>query len=138
VEQANHIFGRAAWRRLAVVFALAAVLVRAVVPVGWMPSTQLSSGVPIVICTVSGEQHILLDADGHPIPGGEKHDANRGQAPCAFAAVASLGAPSLSSFPVPILVEVGKVHFVHDAARVHRAIRTSWQSRAPPRVASTV
>jgi len=128
-----------AWRRYAVVFALAAMILRAVVPTGWMPGAQvLSGGVPIVVCTLTGEKHIVLDAGGQPVPSDRQHESGGDQAPCAFAAVASLAPPVAAVAFIPILIESPPAA---SAARIEvprPAPKTAWQSRAPPRELSAV
>jgi hypothetical protein len=68
--------------------ALTAMLLRALLPAGWMPNPDGLAGAPLVICSMSGAQH------AHPA-------TNRGHAPqdnsgkiCPFAAAAHL-APAL-------------------------------------------
>lgn len=130
--------GLSAWRRFAAVTTLVAILLRAVVPVGWMPSTQLSVGVPIVICTGNGEKQIILDGNGRPIPAGEHQDSNDTQRPCAFVAVASLTPPTPTSVPAPISIETAVVEFSESAAAGRHVPRSPWQSRGPPRAVSTI
>lgn len=55
-----------AFRSLAVLLVLCAVVLRAGIPAGWMPSPQASFAAPLVICTADGA-HLLAPAqDGKP------------------------------------------------------------------------
>ena len=56
-------------QRLAILVLLA-LLVRAVVPVGFMlaPLHAGSAGITVVICTEHGTQALVLDEDGEPLP----------------------------------------------------------------------
>ncbi|HEX4080899.1 MAG TPA: hypothetical protein VHX61_18710 [Rhizomicrobium sp.] len=76
-----------AFRSLAATLALAAMLLRAMLPAGWMPNPDGLAGAPLVIC--SGVQH------AHPlrIPG-QAPQNNSGKI-CPFAAAAHLVAPQL-------------------------------------------
>jgi Protein of unknown function (DUF2946) len=132
VEQIAERTGLRAWRRTAVVLALAAMMVRAVLPAGWMPSSQgLASGAPIVICTQTGEKHIVLDAHGKPVPA-EQQDENPSHPPCAFAAAAALSLPTVSAEIAPILAVAAATVVAKPAAPTHVAISRAWRSRAPP------
>lgn len=74
-------------RTYAVQFALVAMLLRALVPAGWMPVA--SQGVPLVVCTAQGLQ--TIDIGTHKpadhAPARTSHDV------CPFAAAASLAPP---------------------------------------------
>jgi len=72
----------ALYRSASLSLALAAMLLRAVLPDGWMPSVQVG-GAFFTICSVERGHH-----DGKTLPTeGHVH------APCAFAAVSSLAPP---------------------------------------------
>ena len=71
--------------RAMVYLALAAMMLRALTPAGWMPAAPGQSGVPITICTMHGPMRMAMDADHSPLPvkqqdNGRKHDI------CPFAA----------------------------------------------------
>jgi len=70
-------------RHVGLHLALAAMLVRALVPDGWMPNTAGTPGIPFAICTVNGPV-LLGRADG----GTGKHAPNDAQHMdvCPFAA----------------------------------------------------
>ncbi|WP_293906906.1 DUF2946 family protein [Phenylobacterium sp.] len=69
---------------------LAAVMLRAATPAGWMPNPQGATGAPFVICTGTGSQLLELDGQGKPTtPESGKH-----RELCAFAGHHSAPAPT--------------------------------------------
>jgi hypothetical protein len=115
------------FRHAFVHLALAALIVRAFLPTGWMPNPQGPAESMFVICTMDGP---VQATDGKTLPG---KDDPRAHETCPFAAAASLAppmdfirlaAPELSRSPAPrILV----------AALSARAPPfTQPASRAPP------
>lgn len=116
------------------------MLLRAILPVGWMPSGQTTGAHYIVVCTQMGGTQIAVDADGHRIPTPDKQDSSGGGAhpPCAFAAMAGLALPVVAAAVMPSQIvhdldaDLG-VSFALDSAR-----SAPWQSRAPPAVAHLI
>ncbi|MCE9520973.1 MAG: hypothetical protein K8S25_00910 [Alphaproteobacteria bacterium] len=138
-RKSSYSLGMTAWRRYAAIFALTALMLRAFVPVGWMPSAQaFTGGAPIVVCTLTGEKHIVLDADGKPLPDGQQQESDSDQAPCAFAAVASLAPPAATIAIVPTLTEASSAVAFDRIVAARPAPKTAWQSRAPPSDLSVV
>lgn len=124
IERLTH--NATAWRYAAIV-ALVALLVRALVPVGWMPAGASTQGAEIVICTLSGMKHIAVDDQTSGDP--QKHSES--QAPCAFAAMASLAPPvSQQVFVAPRDVWARKL--TPFAAHFASSDVTPWYSRGPP------
>jgi len=86
-------------RNALTLLALAAMLLRAAIPAGWMPSARADAF--LALCTADGLVHVLapgaapLDGPAAPAP----HAA--APADCAFAGVAALGAPS-PDFQLPL------------------------------------
>ena len=72
-------------KQFAVSLALAAMLLRALLPDGWMPASA-GSGTPFVICSVDG---VHTGGKGTPTQPSREHG------PCAFASVAPLSPPAL-------------------------------------------
>jgi len=101
-------------RQLAVSLALCAMLLRALPPDGWMPSTT-ASGAPFEICSVDG----VHTGGKAPAPAQER---NHG-APCAFAAAGHLTPPTLAANAPAV-----PVAFLH----VARAETAKLAPRAPP------
>ena len=69
-------------RSIALSLALCAMVLRALLPDGWMPAAN-AAGPPFVICSVDGTHH-----------NGKAPADQRTHAPCAFAAAAPLSLPS--------------------------------------------
>ena len=80
---------RATFRSIAVSLALCAMVLRALLPDGWMPAANAAeTGTPFVICSVDGAHH-----DGKA----PKDAQQRTHAPCAFAAAAPLSPPATAA-----------------------------------------
>jgi hypothetical protein len=84
-------------RFAAVHLALAAMVLRALLPAGWMPGA--SAGTPLVVCTMNGPEQIVLGADGKPLKHQPSQDDARHHEMCPFAAAASLATPSAPATP---------------------------------------
>jgi len=74
----------AVFRSFAVTLALSAMLLRAVLPAGWMPNLAGPGDVPLVICSVDGAHHL----PPHEPARGDDHS-------CPFAVMAHLAPPQL-------------------------------------------
>ncbi|HWY60700.1 MAG TPA: DUF2946 family protein [Rhizomicrobium sp.] len=98
--------------RLAVVhLALVALLLRALLPTGWMPNPAGAAGAPFIICTLDGPA-LAVDGKGHK----QTPDDPRSHESCPFAAAASLAppvgfvrlvAPELTRSPAPRTLAAG-------------------------------
>ena len=77
---------------------LAAVLLRALIPVGYMPDFGAAAkGVfKVVICSANGFKSVVVDKDGHKIP--DHSDSTQDQ-PCAFSGIAVAALPSIEAGP---------------------------------------
>jgi hypothetical protein len=86
---------RAVCKSAAVHFVLVAMLLRALLPAGWMPAAiTRADASPFVICTVDGPLHA-------PAKHEPAHD--RSSAPCVFAAAAPLSSPAAHVLaPLPV------------------------------------
>ena len=90
-------------------FLLAALLLRALVPLGWMPGLAQLGEASWIICTADGQ--IL-----HGVPG--KDDAaGHHQQPCAFAAAHVMAPPQVHAFAEPQL-QVSAPGYVPETVRV--------------------
>ena len=116
-------------RNFAVQLALAAMLLRALAPAGWMPAT--TPGISLVVCTAQGLQTIHL---GSQEPA--NHAPMRAHDVCPFAAAANLAPPQLAdSIVSPTLI--ASVIAIHDR-RADPASAAQFQPhspRAPPTIA---
>jgi hypothetical protein len=120
--------------RLTVIhLALAAMMVRALLPAGWMPSASAASF--ITICTMDGISKIALDANGRPVKhapaqGDTRHDI------CPFAAAPHFATtpPALAVSAPSVIVVLAQTPAVFASA--HPVARYAAQSpRAPPAIA---
>lgn len=84
-------------RFAAVHLALAAMVLRALLPAGWMPGA--SAGTPLVVCTMNGLEQIVLGADGKPLKHQPSQDGALHHEMCPFAAAAHLASPSAPAEP---------------------------------------
>lgn len=76
--------------RLALYALLAAMMLRALVPAGWMPASDpLSGGAYIVICTSSGMKTIQVDGNGVPVEHNDESAATPDH--CAFGNTVAFG-----------------------------------------------
>jgi hypothetical protein len=120
------------WRSAALSLALAAMMLRGLMPVGWMPASQ-GSGSLVVLCTLSGPVHVYLGTDGQPHNPKPSHgDSGRVEA-CPFA-----GAPhfALLAGPPPALGTIVSVPrpglLVRREAALGRSQFSLHAPRAPP------
>jgi len=122
----------ATFARPAFALALAAMLLRALLPAGWMPSTGLTPAL-ITICTMDGPQRVAPPDSGKPAP--DQHTHDRANAPCAFAAAA----PFAPLTETPILLapraSADKSGIVLASAIAVRLAKSAHSPRAPPTLA---
>jgi hypothetical protein len=109
--------------------ALVAMLLRALLPVGWMPDAADHSDAPFVICTVNGPVHAVH------VPDGQKHNQDDGRQNdvCPFAASVHLATPAAVASVAPS-TQIAVFAFVPSPVRaVRAATRYALSSpRAPP------
>lgn len=108
--------------------ALVAMLLRALLPAGWMPAAITSANAsPFVICTMDGPLH----------PAPARHDPSsdhdRTNTPCMFAAAAHLAPPLADVAPLPLPQFVQPIRFAHshDDVVANASFRPN-SARAPP------
>lgn len=109
-------------RSAAVALALIAMLLRALLPDGWMPSGESA---PFTICSVVIAHH----AGGKP----SKPEQEHRHAPCAFAAAAPLAPPAITALTFgisarPVAISSGFTDDRATSSSQHRANA----ARAPP------
>jgi hypothetical protein len=103
---------------------LAALLLRAMVPLGWMPGTAQLGQAAWIICTAAGDIQ-------HGAPG--KDDSHQQhQQPCAFGAAHAMASPQTASFAAPLLQRVAFETSAAPAAIRIAAPFTPQAPRAPP------
>jgi hypothetical protein len=113
-------------------FALAAIVLRAIVPVGWMPGTS-ESGTPIILCTAQGLLEIAVGADGKPVDQGEQESAPHAP-PCVFGANANFTTPPDTFEPAPSPAYVQATLGFEPESRPVRIYLRPQQARAPPAI----
>jgi hypothetical protein len=112
----------AAFRSLAATLALAAMLMRGLLPAGWMPNPDGAAGSPIIICTMGGPQHV------HPTHA-PRDDSGK---VCPFAVMAHLAAaasPAALALPAFTISPPAAVA-TYDWQPTRPA--QAYSSRAPP------
>jgi Protein of unknown function (DUF2946) len=115
------------FRRVAVHLALIALMLRALLPAGWMPNPGGANGAPFVICTMDGPLK-ALDAKGKPI----RHDP-RDRDACPFAAAAHLAPPAeLASLALPAFAAGAAAAPSQPVPATARAHYDPQSPRAPP------
>jgi Protein of unknown function (DUF2946) len=115
------------FRRAAVHLALIALMLRALLPAGWMPDPGGANGAPLVICTMDGPLK-ALDAEGKPI----RHDPRDHEA-CPFAAAAHLAPPAEpASLALPASAAGPAAAPVQPVPVTARAPYQPQSPRAPP------
>jgi len=111
--------------------ALVAILLRALLPAGWMPNPSGAAGTPLVVCTMDGPGHMMAEDK----PAKPQHDRNgdHDHQVCPFAAAPHLVTPAIASaLPLPSMVASTVLQFATFNA-AERALRHTPQSpRAPP------
>jgi hypothetical protein len=114
------------------VLLLAAFMLRALIPTGWMPQSSDTDGMTLVICTVAGLQEITLGPDGHPPPSDDSSQANAGHDPCPFASAVKFTPPALAAILVPPNDVVGVAPVAQEPIPPSATHLRLAESRAPP------
>jgi hypothetical protein len=102
---------------------LIALLLRALVPLGWMPGSAALGQSVFIICAADGSVT-------HGTPG--KDDAGSRHEPCAFAAAHVMAPPEAGAFALPLLQATAMDHMAAPAILRVAAAFTPQAPRAPP------
>jgi len=114
-------------RHTLVHIALAALILRAFLPTGWMPNPQGPAESAFVICTMDGP---VQATDGKALPG---KDDPRAHETCPFAAAASLAPPmDFVRLAAPELSRQAAPRTTTAGLDAHAAPFARPSSRAPP------
>jgi hypothetical protein len=119
----------------AVYLALAAMMLRALIPAGWMPQTSPQHAALFVICTTQGMQQIALGDDGKALPAApHQQDGDASHAVCPFAVAGAHSAPPLAvaALPAPSLAAAFVAAPVVDVASRDSRGYAPQTARAPP------
>ena len=119
-------------RPFAIWLALLPLLLRAAIPVGWMPET--AGGTTLVICTAQGLSTIILDHDGKPVEPTKEDGSEHETAPCIFGATAHYFAPDFGQSHLVRFAEFDRLLLVRSDSRLSRVALGPQQARAPPRI----
>src|SRR5208282_1654683 len=117
---------KSVFRSFAATLALSAMLVRALLPAGWMPNPAGPDDAPLVICSVDGLHHAP-----------PAHDPARGQQDehgftCPFAAAAHLAPPHLPPAVLPPISTAWLVPPVAVAVAISSPHDPGHAPRGPP------
>jgi hypothetical protein len=113
-------------RTALIFFALLALTVRGMMPVGFMPGAERFS---LVICTATGAQTIDVDAGFNP--GKVPHNGDEGNH-CPFAPLLSSALTTVPPFIAAPLEAGLRVDILKPVLLARTAQPHSWNSRAPP------
>ena len=120
-----------AFRTALIFLALAAIALRAIIPVGWMPGSS-ADGTAVVLCTSQGLIEVILGEDGKPIDPAERDEASHDGTPCVFAATAHFSAPPDRFEAAPTISHGEPVSFGELGQPPAGPAITPAQARAPP------
>jgi len=131
------------FRRVAVTLALGAMLLRALLPTGWMPNPAGFATSPLIICLMdmpsAAAQAMDMSMSGmdmHAHGGSHDHGTQQNNETCPFAAAPHIAAPiAIADLAPPSTLS----HFVVHEAAGHSIIGTGryqpQSPRAPPEIA---
>jgi len=113
--------------------ALAALMLRALMPDGWMPNTALAGGMPIALCTIDGPVNLVVGLDGKPAPQDPAHNDGRHVDVCPFAAAPHFAtiAPALAP-ALPLAEAFFALRLPQPSAQGGAERHTPQSPRAPP------
>lgn len=126
-----------ATRLAATYIALAAMLLSALLPAGWMPSGNGAGGPPIVLCTAGGLVQISFDHDGQPHQKApDKGNSAHHDGVCPFAGAPHLAsAPDVATAAAPSLIETIWRPQAFAEAPIAAPLPPQHSPRAPPHLA---
>lgn len=107
---------------------LLALLVRSMMPVGFMPGQSKDGTVQMVICTGHGPMNMAVDADKSPLP---LHHQS-GDHSCPFASVLAQDAPTLPIVLVPVPRYENVRLYTQSAFMLDGIAFKPWFSQGPP------
>jgi|SRR5579872_6086497 len=122
------------FRRTAIAFALVAMALRALLPMGWMPNPSGFAQSPLTICLMDLPMPMHMDMQGG-MHGGHSSDHGQQQSneTCPFAAAPHLAGPALDiTIAEPQLALAASLILVLDHAQTSVAHYSSQSPRAPP------
>jgi hypothetical protein len=125
---------RGVLKSAALTIAVLAMMLRAALPDGWMPSAQASA--PLMLCPGMNDMSAMAGMDHRNPAPAPPHDQDHGGMVCAFSAIAHFAAPT---DPTAVLAQAAVWTFVSFVATHDAPLRAViWQpnaARAPPALA---
>lgn len=107
-------------RHLAVHLALAAMILRALLPAGWMPNVSGQPGSALIICSMDGGTSVTGDQGN--LPSKHQPDGHSDHDGCPFAAA-------------PHLAAAGALPAIHQSQIAQSYVPSFGKSQAPPALA---
>lgn len=114
------------FRSLAATLALSAMLLRALLPAGWMPNPAGVADVPLVICSMDGLHRVL------PVHAPLKGQQDERGSVCPFAAAAHLAPPQTTSVVTPTLFASRSAPDFAASETVSGVVNSNHAPRGPP------
>ncbi|MBS0273926.1 MAG: hypothetical protein JSR55_05885 [Proteobacteria bacterium] len=116
--------------RAIVWIALAAMMLRALLPDGWMPSSGGTAAAMLTICTMDGPMRVALGDDGQPLK--KQHNSGSREL-CPFAMAQHFAAPvTLAAVPAPGIVQPFLYGKIASGTSGGRDLYTPQSLRGPP------
>jgi hypothetical protein len=112
--------------------ALIAMLFRALLPSGWMPSVGGTPGIPIILCSVDGPTPAVLGSDGQPIKHSPVQDDGHQHDVCPFAAAPHFATPVAVDIPAPVTIATAPVVSAPERLTAPSDSYTPQSPRGPP------
>ena len=136
MSQGRSASGKIRWRAIVVPVVLTAWLLRAFIPLGFMPAAAEDGWVTLVICTGDGVSSITIDAEGRPVEPAAPAEPVTGkhqEGPCPQSASAKFAAAAVTEGALPSL-HLRQIVLASAAEQAFIAHRQpgALGSRAPP------
>jgi len=125
---------RTALKSAAVQLALVAMMLRALLPAGWMPSAPNRHAVgPIMLCPGMDRMAVPMPSKGEQQPAPQADHAKH--TVCIFAAAAPLASPAADAAPMPAPATVDVAFIEARDTVLSSSISRAFAARAPPSLA---
>lgn len=111
---------------------LLALMLRALIPAGFMPTQDADGKVAVVICTGTGSTTIMMDAHTVPRPASDDapaHDDAAKQS-CPYALVLAFALPASAAMPAAIYGDAPRAAATTSLLRT--ALEKAWFAQGPP------
>lgn len=119
--------------RAIVWIALAAMMLRALLPDGWMPSGGGVAATMLTICTMDGPMRVALGDDGQPLKKQPAQHSSGSHEVCPFAMAQHFAAPiTLAAVPAPGIAQPFLYGKIVSGTPGGRDLYTPQSLRGPP------